>query len=142
MTKDVIVTIKSLRGFIAQWAVTQSPYACPDGLAAVLAEVTRRFAALPTQQMMDTAYLVLPPRRITIQAWLETLLFDIPQVQAWNTRKNGREGMGVAGRGIVRPDPDDDFIDLYALAQNVTTSMLLDNDHSCVGCSTRLLEAR
>ena len=138
----MIVTVKSLRGFIAQWAVAQSPYARgPEGLADVLEEVTKRFDAVAPDEMMGTKYLELAPKRSVLQPWLEALLFDIPQVQAWNQRKNGREGLGFTSMHSRPAEPDDDFIDLYALVQNIATSLLTDG-HECSVETNRLLAAR
>jgi hypothetical protein len=126
--KDVIVTIKTLRGYIARWAVQQSPYAHgPEGLDTVLSVVTDRFKSSgDLESMYGTSYLRLTATRDVVQSYLRGLLFDIPQVQAWNERKNKREGYGVVTvyDGEDERDPDDDFIDLDALVQNIATSLL------------------
>jgi hypothetical protein len=149
MTKPnpVIVTIKKLRGYVAQWAVQQSPYATgPEGLDKVLAEVTKRFHASPLLERLappyhHTPFVQLQPRRSVLHPWLGALLLDIPEVAAWNVRKNGREGMGFTDEFSGPGDPDDDFIDLDALVQNIASSLIADSIE-CTCRSDGLMAAR
>ena len=48
----------------------------------------------------------------------EDVFESIPEIEELNHRKNGRDGMGFSSR-FDTPEPDDDFIDLGALARNV-----------------------
>ncbi len=50
---------------------------------------------------------------------------------ALNERKNGREGLGFSSRYSKVPDPDDDFIDIMAVAQNVTCEFADQEDARC-----------
>lgn len=144
--KNVIVTISVLRGYIARWAVQLSPYDTgPDNLDKVLTEVTRRFEASPLLERLappyhHTPFVQLQPRRSVLHPWLQALL-DMPEVVAWNQRKNGRDGHGVTSRFDALPEPDDAFIDLDALVQNIASSLLVDSlDCDCK--SNRLMSAR
>jgi len=144
--KNVIVTISVLRGYIARWAVQLSPYDTgPDNLDKVLTEVTRRFNASPFLERLakpyhHTPFIQLLSRRSVLHPWLQALL-DMPEVVAWNQRKNGRDGHGVTSRFDAPPEPDDAFIDLDALVQNIASSLLVDSlDCDCK--SNRLMSAR
>jgi hypothetical protein len=145
--KLVVVMIKSLRGHVARWAVQQSPYETgPEGLDKALAEVTKRFYASPLLERLappyhHTPFIQLQPRRSVLHPWLEALLFDIPEVAAWNVRKNGREGAGFADAYSGPGNPDDSFIDLYALVQNIASSLIADNIE-CTCRSAGLMAAR
>lgn len=119
---DMIVLEASLRGIVARWAVQQSPYpAGPEGLGEVLTELTRRFDAKKGKEL----FLVVPATRAALRSLLEGLLLTQPQVHKWNARKNARFGNAVAWSHGAN-DPDDDFIDLDALLQNVVSSLLKD----------------
>jgi hypothetical protein len=128
--KELILTIKSLRGHIARWAVQQSPYASgPSDLGVVLDEVTRRFNVLAAEEMMQTKFIRLSFNAGAVDAWLQKLLFDIPQVNGWNERRNGRQGWGAVSMHWPMPEPDDDFIDLHALTRNIAFSLLAEERH-------------
>lgn len=128
MSKDtkVVVTLKSFRGHVARWAVQQSPYPQgPDGLADVLLAINDRFETNGTR-LANMLY--VEPLRAELYSWVESTLFAISQVQRWNRRKSGREGPEfVSAFGPSNPNPDDDFIDIWALAQNVTHSILAED---------------
>ncbi len=139
MSDGILVMRKQLLGEIARWAVQQSPYHCPDGLPDVLAEVSRRFhvpwpcmvngSETPLEIVVgkpgDVAMVKVTLEHWYIQEWLRGLLFDQVQVKAWNARKNGRDGPGFSSRfGSDANGPDDDFIDLDALVQNVASALI------------------
>lgn len=142
----VVVTIKKLRGYVAQWAVQQSPYETgPEGLDKVLAEVTKRFNASPLLEHLappyhHTPFIQLQPRRSVLHPWLQALL-DMPEVLRWNQRKNGRDGMGFTDEFSGQGNPDDDFIDLDALVQNIASSLIADSIE-CTCQSEGLMAAR
>lgn len=126
--EPVYVLEKSLRGTIAHYAVSQSPYACPEGLAEVLAEVQRRFRADPKVETMGLPGAVriraLEPTFLAAKAYVRALLWDQPQFQAWNVPKKGNARMGIVGFGLPSVEPDCDFIDLDAIVQNVAGRLL------------------
>lgn len=124
--KSIVVLKKMLLGIVARWAVQQSPYTYPAGLTDVLDEVGRRFDARATDEIMRTRYVSLPVRpRDAIRSFIQDVVIDIPQVQAWNQRKNGNTSpLKFASRYDLPGDPDDDFIDLGALATNIEMALL------------------
>ena len=109
-------SLKDVLGAVAMWAVRQSPYACPDDLDRVLCALAvaigPRFPeSLPAQHSL-----------LAIEAMLRDHLLPMPQVAAWNERKNGRDGPGFCS-AFSEPTPDDDFIDLDALVRNVAVQL-------------------
>jgi hypothetical protein len=125
--EDVIVTVKRLRGIIARWAVQQSPYSSgPKRLDIVLATVTHRFKAFKgKEKCMGTTFIRLPRERKLVQHFVRVML-DMPEVYAWNQRANKREGFGITSAydNEDERDPNDDFIDLDALVQNIASSLM------------------
>lgn len=120
-SRSTLITLKSILGHIAMWAVRQSPYTMPDGLA----EVLQKFEEIATQFFQE-GIAVLPMRTFTerqLEAFLVEYLMPIEQVQKWNERKNGNK----APIGCGSTDPDDDFIDLYAMVSNIAKSTWLEN---------------
>lgn len=120
MSENVIILPATLRGVVARWAVMQSPYDTgPDGLSDVLKELTKRCKDYPGASTLDGghAYLELVPE--AVDAFLDHVLLSQPEVQKWNERKNGRQGMGMHSLYWPDPEPDDDFIDLDALKNNI-----------------------
>ena len=117
------VFLGELAGYVAMWAVRQSPYPVPDGLEAALRKFQDAAAPLFTIAPGYKGGMRAFKTRGEINSLLEEHLFPIPEVAAWNNRKNGREGMGIASR-YGGPEPDDDFIDLYALTQNVSAALI------------------
>ncbi|CAB4120784.1 hypothetical protein UFOVP5_21 [uncultured Caudovirales phage] len=102
-------------GTLAMWAIRQSPYACPDNLETVV----KRFSELwPADAQCMTEWADIDNLAEAIQQVSE----QIPELLAWNERKNGREGMGFSSR-YDQPSPDDDFIDLSALWWNTARTI-------------------
>jgi hypothetical protein len=118
------VFLHELAGHIAMWAVRQSPYLVPDNLEIVLlkfqAVAWKDFAVAGEVKGGMRAF----KTRGEIIAYLEAKLFSIAEFAAWNDRKNKREGPGFVTSFDGPRDPDDDFIDLYALAQNVAAGLI------------------
>jgi hypothetical protein len=111
---NLYVTTNRVAGDLASWAVQQSPYACPDNLQAVI----ERFVDLWSERNEDCKQW---PSMGALEAELDETFLLIPELMAWNERRNGREGMGFSSR-YDKPSPDDDFIDLNALSRNVAMS--------------------
>lgn len=119
MTNNIFVCSKELVGQVAHWAVRQSPYAVPAGLEAALAAFAKAIDPefVICRSSDNSGWRYFADAR-DIEAFLRRTLFPIPEVAAWNERRNGRQGMGFSSR-YGQPTPDDDFVDLEALAMNV-----------------------
>lgn len=126
--------IHDLLGYVAMWATRQSPYHAPDGLTDVLAEFKRRIEAsredflAPTKALLGRSVFdypdTLPATKAFLLPLLQQHLLTLPQVQKWNERKNGNQSpYGFCSR-YDKPEPDNDFIDLDALAGNIVRSCI------------------
>lgn len=126
--EPVVVLEKSLCGIIARWAVQQTPYTVPEGLEEVLAEVRKRFCADPLGvKSFGMRHRIIEADREHLHPYISGLLFDQPQVQAWNRPKidDGSTMRFIsAGDDEDARDPDRDFIDIDALVQNIASSLL------------------
>ncbi len=118
----LIITTSELSGELAKWAVQQSPYTVPDNLAEA---VTAFDAAWPYDEELPSFRCLKWPSYEALRVELERVYETIPEIEGWNHRKNGRDGMGFSSR-YDQPEPDDDFIDLGALANNVARSVWAD----------------
>jgi len=108
-----------LAGQVANLAIRQSPYDCPEGLGNVVAEFSE--ALRPSFDEHGLAKLTMGE----IESMLNEKLLPLSQVQDWNERKNGRDGYGIVTR-FSKPEPDDDFIDLDALVKNVAHATYIE----------------
>jgi hypothetical protein len=119
-TKKHWITLSMLQGHIAMWAVRQSPYKNPDGLGSVLEQFKTN--VLPAFDVNEMRY----SDAHDVRTLVELYLFSIPQVMKWNERKNGNQSpLGFCSR-YDKPDPDNDFIDLYALSNNIGRSLMAE----------------
>lgn len=117
------ISLDSLSGFVAMWATRQSPYRAPDGLTDVLLKFRQQALTFRLPDFPDD-WPILKASRVNLVSCLDKCLFTIPQVMAWNDRKNGRQSpLGFLSR-YDKPNPDDDFIDLDALKNNIVRSCL------------------
>ena len=106
---------------LAYWLNAQSPYYAPDmskAIAAFDAAVEPLFKSSPVveftaQHLHDIVS--------------GTHFASIPEIEILNHRKNGRNGMGFCSR-YDQPQPDDDFIDLDALARNVLYMIIRESE--------------
>lgn len=97
-------------GELASWAVQQSPYPVPEKLEPAL-------LAFHANWPHNEDYTTFDRVGVLEQAIAETIA-KVPEIVAWNSRKNGRDGPAFVSR-YSQPDPDNDFIDLDALARNI-----------------------
>lgn len=116
---------KDFTGALAKWLVKQSPYPVPDKLENILADFHNRIPYDFDQHGMAEVNLATMTERIN------SVLESMPDVMALNERKNGRDGMGFSSRYSTDPEPDDDFIDIMAVAKNVTCDFAEREDAEC-----------
>lgn len=116
---DVLITRKSVAGALAHWATQQSPYNAPANLADAVIEFMGHWP-VEDYARVDS--------RMLYEA-IQTTIGKCPLIIAWNTPKiegavNPALGCAVVSRyeGIK---PDFDFIDLGALARNITHELVL-----------------
>lgn len=124
-----LTTVNTVCGHFAMWAVRQSPYGYPDKLDVVLRKLRKRLEdrarATARSELMRHAAMFRTTRR-KLEELLTGTLDAMPAYRAWNKRKNGNKApLHFTSRYSVfeKPNPDDDFIDLYALVANVVNSV-------------------
>jgi len=105
---------KDFTGALAKCLVKQSPYAVPDNLEKILIDFHKRVPYDFDQNGMTLVNLA------TMTKTINNILESMPDVMALNKRKNGKEGWGYTSRFTGKPEPDNDFIDIMAVAQNIT----------------------
>ena len=105
-----------LTGALAKWLVKQSPYTVPDNLQTCL----EKFEALVKATFAFNSNKMIEIDLSSLTKQIEPLLEQIPEVMALNNRKNKREGNAYVSRCSPEIDPDDDFICIGAVAQNIT----------------------
>jgi len=107
-------------GALAMWAVRQSPYPVPEKLSEALLSF---YEKMPADDIVGV--LTEWPSLDALYASIWDAIERVPEIVAWNSRRNGRDGMGFVSR-YDKPSPDDDFIDLHALCNNVARSVWED----------------
>ena len=113
----LLITTNTLAGMFASWAVQQSPYDAPEGLDKAIRDFR---SAWPSDEELRP---IMPA-----QYWnsygelyeaLYTLFCETESIRAWNEPKSKHGASIVFSSRYGGPSPDDDFIDLGALANNV-----------------------
>lgn len=112
----LLVGRSQVLGALANWAVQQSPYIVPDKLAEALRGFYDQWPRGEYAQF-DTI--------LELDRTIRGIMVTVPEITAWNQRKNGRDGPGFVTR-YSEPNPDDDFIDLDALARNTAMEVWHD----------------
>lgn len=101
----------------AMWAVRQSPYIWPQGLSEGIAEFSAVLGY--DDRFIDTTC-----------AGLRKIITDIivlcETVQSWNTPKKDFGSSYLTLSRFDQPEADNDFIDLSALARNISHSVWLE----------------
>lgn len=119
-----LTTCDELLGALAQWAIRQSPYLCPDNLQQALEEFN---LAIPYDRTsfsgcaFETSCKGLIP-------FVRGLFEACPTILSWNYSKVGEPTMVFSSR-YSQPGPDYDFIDLDALARNIAHSVTVANKY-------------
>ena len=103
-------------GALAKWLVKQSPYTVPENLSVCIERFHDRLDDIGTFDSLGMAEISL----VDLTATVDDILQSIPEIMALNERKSGRDGIGFSSRFSTDPEPDDDFIDITAVAQNIT----------------------
>ena len=111
-------------GALAKWLVKLSPYVVPDKLSICITEFNKRIE----KQFEFNELGMLEVELSTLTPIFFELLMSVPEIEALNDRKNGRDGYGFSSMCSAEPDPDDDFIDIMALAQCMTVDFATEND--------------
>jgi len=122
--RTILLSKKDITGALAKWLVIQSPYIVPDNLEKILKEFYNR---IPYKfDKFGTAEVDL----FTMTKKIHNVLISIPDVLKLGERKNGRINNYFFNNlfGSREYDQDDDFIDILAVAQNITCEFADDLD--------------
>jgi len=103
-------------GALAKWLVKQSPYDSPKDLSICI----EKYSLELDNAFNFDANGMVEINLVDLTSITYDLLESIPEVMALNERKNGRDGPGFVSRFDGAPDSDDEFIDIMAVAQNIT----------------------
>jgi hypothetical protein len=115
-------------GALAMWAIRQSPYPMPDNLEAAVASM---FDALPDDGDWFWA------TESQLREMVELICLNDETIVAWNQPKSGHTAEIVFSSRYDEPNPDDDFIDLHALANNICRTLLADQYDDASGIEAR-----
>jgi hypothetical protein len=113
------VFLHKLAGKFAEWAVRQSPYDVPDGLESAIDKLVFWFRPRTNKRTIGE-FEILSTTSHELEQDILAAFHAIPEVLAWNERKNGNDSpLQFVSMYDGAPDPDNDFIDIQALARNV-----------------------
>lgn len=119
--------IDQVVGAFAMWAVRQSPYPVPDNLTdncKSLTDLMKEAIEDREQMAPDSDEEWFKSNHEWIEKTMLRLFDQIPQIMEWNNRKNGNQAsLGFSSR-YDKPSPDNDFIDLHALARNIAHTLI------------------
>jgi len=118
--REVWVFKDSFTGSLAKWLVKQSPYVVPDNLSKCLESFHSKLDFLCVWDSADMAQVHL--KGLTHD--LNMILESIPEICALNEPKNFTDkDFFFLDRYSAEPNPDDNFIDIMAVAQNMTCDL-------------------
>lgn len=118
--RQVFITRSEVIAAMAECLVRLSPYDYPHNLADCLKEFAKVLSSSLRWTLHDRMMYVEKFSLRESTNFFSTLIHQCPSIVALNDRKNGRDGDCFVDRFSRSPDPDDDFIGLEALAQNMT----------------------
>ncbi len=115
------ITDKQLRGHLAMAVCRQHPYRSVAGVDEVGALIDARAKA---EDWLGTDELRMKDFAdwLEVEKWLVSVMWDHPQLTAWNTPKSQHGAQVVFSSRYGGPRPEDDFIDIHALVRNVALS--------------------
>ena len=103
-------------GALAKWLVKQSPYVAPNKLAVCINKFHRDLYKIAKFDQDEMAIIDL----LTLTKEVNKVLESIPEIMALNKPKSGHNKSIMTSRYSGKIPPDDNFIDIMALAQNIT----------------------
>ena len=112
---------KQIVAEVAKWAIRQSPYMPPSGLA----EACEKLHALLPDGADNLGFFWRAP--MDFEAMLHEAIAQVPEIVAWNNPRSGHTAPFVATSRYWGPKPEDDFIDLHALVRNVRMELVREH---------------
>jgi len=111
-----LLSKKDFSGAVAKVAVKLSPYSCPDDLARVIIKAD---GAWPLNDIIDSTQFIREWSYDEFTQFVHNFVFNTAEVQAWGNAKSGKMGHRFVTLYDAPGSLDDDFVDLYALSQNI-----------------------
>ena len=130
--REHLFSVDDIVGALAMWAIRQSPYPVPTKLEEACLALHRVLEAEWSKREPELGFIRLCGNEI------ESLLLECfkrcPDIEAWNEPRSRHTEKFVTRSRFHQPAPDDDFIDLDALARNVSHTLvaqrLIEEDQS------------
>lgn len=117
----ILVSRNQIVAEVAKFAVLQSPYAVPNQLQEALLQLHDQLPH-PKATLGFTEV-----TRKTLADLIHKAIAAVPEIIEWNRPKSGHTAQNVFVSRYSGPAPDDDFIDLDALVNNVVRACV--NEH-------------
>lgn len=115
-----LFSVGDIAGAVAMWAVRQSPYEAPENLTEAIKSLTQ---VLNEQIKFDDVFHFAELTYDEIHSILQEHLEKVSVIMQWNEPRSGHDAPFVTSSRYHTPRPDDDFIDLDALARNVALTL-------------------
>lgn len=126
-----LLSLRQILGATAQWVVRQSPYIVPDNLTEIMQAVRLKFESqMPVISTVGDLRIVKLLSPHEVHDFIDTLLKEVPEIEELNTPKSRHNGLLFVTRDSAVNNPDDDFIDLDALARNIANSVIAEEDRA------------
>ena len=126
--RTVWAHVLDFTGAIAKWLIKLSPYVVPDDLVTCVQKFDSEIREAFEFDTADMAHIEL----VGLTGKVYSVLEKIPEVMALNTPKSGHTSNIFVSRFDTGPsNPDDNFIDIVALAQNITCEFADRADVEC-----------
>lgn len=125
-----LISLKDIQAHLCRWVWAQHPFndleLCPEANAK-LAEKARTEGEPGGWQALN----ILPMRwfktAADLEQWIVEGLHDTNVSRIWNTPRSGHTQHVAVSLGRV-PDPQDDFIDVFALYRNIAASVWTETE--------------
>lgn len=109
---------------LAKWAIRQCPYAFPLNLERAVARARDLF---PKDPEMPVHLDMVGLTHAELRHHVHDIIHRVPEIVLWNLPRSGHQAPFVVVAHVDHLDlyhnPDDDFIDLSALANNIQRSL-------------------
>jgi hypothetical protein len=120
----VLASKKDFTGALAKWLVKQSPYTVPKHLDVIIEKFDKELEK--TFHFSELGFTNLDLSKSTLI--FNSILEKIEEMNILNTPVNGNIDHLVISMCTGDINPDDDFIDILAVAQNITVEFATEAD--------------
>ena len=125
--RKVLISVDDFCGALAKWLVMQSPYVAPENLFECICKFQARLGELGV--FSKDGFVEIELSSLTKK--VNIILESIPEIATLNIPKSGHDKHIFVDRYSGPINPDDDFIDIMAVAQNITCEFAERADAQC-----------